>query len=192
MQIIKRMNRSSLLTSSVLTVLLLTTMVASAFANTAGQQESQRQVAEQLSDFKRNAFEMRREADALSVVTPGKRLHWQSHADKLSRLKGQVNNLGKSLANLEAQKPNAKEHQAMAIEQARPHLVAVADNLTRAIQLVNEDRNSTHGPEYADAVNEIYSHADALHNKLDTILDHDTSRMRLESLNLSPAITEGP
>jgi molecular chaperone GrpE (heat shock protein) len=184
MQNLKIMNRSSLLASSVLTVLLLVAVATSAFADTAGRKEAQRQVAEQLSDFKRTAFEMRREADALSVVTPSKRLHWQSHADKLSRLGGQVNNLGKNLANLESQKPNATEHQAMAIEQTRPHLVAVADNLTRAIQLVNENRNSIYGPEYAEAVNEIYSHVDALHDKLDTILDYDASRMRLERLNL--------
>jgi hypothetical protein len=70
MQNLKIMNRSSLLASSVLTVLLLVAVATSAFADTAGRKEAQRQVAEQLSDFKRTAFEMRREADALSVVNP--------------------------------------------------------------------------------------------------------------------------
>jgi hypothetical protein len=192
MQIIQRvLTKSSTLASSVLTVLLVVTLAAPAFTESTDERAAQRQVADQLSDFKRGAFEMRREADSLSVATPAKRLHWKSHADRLSALKGHVNELGKNLARLEAQQNVATDTQAMAIEQARPHLVAVADNLTRAIQLVNENRNSVHGPEYAETVREMYSHAEALHSKLDTILDYDASRMRLENLNLQPAATEG-
>jgi septal ring factor EnvC (AmiA/AmiB activator) len=191
MQLINRTKTiSPLLASSLMTVLLVA-LATPAFADTGQQNQTQRQLAAQLSDFKRAAFEMRREADTLSVATPGKRLHWKSHADRLSKLKGQVNQLGQNLADLEAQVSEATDTQAMAIEHARPHLAAVADNVTRAIRLLNGDRNSVHGMEYAEAVNDIYSHADALHSKLDTILDYDASRMRLESLNLQPVLTEG-
>lgn len=171
--------------SSVLSVLLSVVLANSAFGDTT------KQVANQLSDFKRTAFEMRREADALKSFTPNKRLNWQSHTYRLNALKDHVNKLGKTLAELEAQKSAATESQAMAIEHARPHLVSVAQNLTQAIELVREDRSNVHWGEYAEAVSNIYAHADDLHTKVDTILDYEASRMRLDKLELQPASTGG-
>ena len=174
--------------SSALLVLALT---ASAFGDTAKQSEAARlQVADQLSDFKRTAFEMRREADTLRSFTQSKQLSWQSHTYQLSALKEHVNELGRTLAELEAQKPMASENQVMAIEHARLHLVPVAQNLTQAIELVNDNRSNVHWTEYAGAVKDIQAHADELHNKVDTILDYEAARMRLDNLELAPTSTD--
>ena len=178
-----------LIASSAITVFLLVALASAAFAETATQ--SRAQVAEQLADFKRTAFEMRREADTLKSFTPHKRLHWQSHTYRLDALKNHVNEMGKTLAELEALKPLANESQGMAIEHARPHLVSVAESLTQAIELVNENRNNVHWGEYCDAVSNIYAHADALHAKLDTILDYEDAQMRFEILELQPAPAGG-
>jgi len=99
--------------------------------------------------------------------------------------------MGKTLAELEALKPLASENQGMAIEHARPHLVSVAQNLTQSIELVQENRNNVHWGEYGEAVSNLYVHADALHTKLDTILDYADAKMRLDSLELQPASTGG-
>jgi uncharacterized protein YoxC len=178
-----------LITSSVVTVLLLVVLAGSALADTATQRSPQ--VAKQLSDFKRTAFEMRGEADTLRSFTRHKRLDWQSHTYRLDALKNQVNEMGKSLAELEALKPTATESHGMAIEHARPHLVSVAQNLTQAIELVNENRNNVHWAEYAEAVNNIHTHADALHTKLDTILDYENAKVRFDSLELQPTSAGG-
>jgi len=178
-----------LITSSMLTVLLLVVLESSALADTTPQRSPQ--VAEQLSDFKRTAFEMRREADTLKSFMPLKRLHWQSHTYRLHALKNHVNEMGKSLAELEAIKLTATEAQGMAIEHARPHLVSVAQNLTQAIELVRENRNNVHWGKYGEAMNNIYAQADALHTKLDTILDYENARMRLEGLELQTASAGG-
>jgi hypothetical protein len=148
-------------------------------------------VADQLADFKRTAFEMRREADTLKSFTPNKRLHWQSHTYRLDALKNHVNEMGKSLAELEALKPTATDSQGIAIEHARSHLVSVAQNLTQAIELVREKRNNVHWAEYGEAVSNIYAHADALHTKLDTILDYENAKVRFDSLELQPTSTGG-
>jgi len=178
--------------SSALTVLLFVVLVTSASAETATQSSGERlQVADQLADFKRTAFEMRREADILKSFTPNKRLHWQSHTYRLDALKNHVNEMGKTLAELEALKPWANESQGMAIEHARPHLVSVAQNLTQAIELVRENRNNVYWTEYGEAVSSIYAHADALHTKMDTILDYGNAKMRYDNLELQPASTEG-
>jgi hypothetical protein len=181
-----------MMASSVLTVLLFVVLAAPAFGDTAKQNEAPPlQVANQLSDFKRTAFEMRREADTLKSFTPNKRLSWQSHTYRLEALKNHVNKMGKSLAELEALKPTATESQGMAIEHARPHLASVAQNLTQAIGLVRENRNNVHWGEYGEAVSNIYAHADALHTKLDTILDYENAKVRFDSLEPQPASTGG-
>jgi len=175
--------------SSALTVLLLVVLATSALAETATRTHPQ--VADRLADFKSTAFKMRDEADTLRSHTRNKQLSWQTHAYRLNALKDHVNELGKTLAELEAQKPLASDGHAMAIEHVRPHLVSVAQNLTQAIELVNERRSNVHWGEYGEAVSNIYDHADALHTKLDTILDHENARVHLDGLEIQPAPSGG-
>jgi hypothetical protein len=175
--------------SAALAVLLVAVFAAPASAEIATFHSPP--VSEQLADFRRTAFEMRNEADTLKSFTPHRNLHWLSHAPRLSAIREQVNEMGKTLAELEARTTVASEAHARAIEQARPHLVAVAENLTQAIQLVNENRNNVRWGEYGEAVSNIYSHADVLHNKLDTILDYEDARTRYEGLELETTLASG-
>lgn len=177
------------LISSLLTALLSVTAVNTALAESTTFHNPE--VSTQLKDLKRTASAMRDEADALKSMTMNKRLSWQSHTDRLTTLKKHVNEMGKSLADLENQKAAATEEQTLAIEQARVHLVPVAQNLTQAIELVNERRTSVHWGEYGDAVSDIYAHAEALHAKLDTILYYEDARLRFDRLELQPAFTMG-
>jgi hypothetical protein len=178
-----------LIAYSWLTILLLFGLTDSAMAETTTFHNPQ--VEKQLTDFKQTAFEMRREADTLKSMTPCKRLSWESHTYRLATLKDHVNEMGRSLTELEAQKSIATDGQALAIEHARPHLVSVAQNLTQAINLVNENRNSIQWGEYGDAISDIYSHADALHTKLDAILDYEKARLRFDRLELDPSSMTG-
>jgi len=178
-----------LMTSSFLVVLLSVAVVNTALAEPVSLHNPE--VTTQLKDFRSTAAAMRDEADSLKSMTMNKRLTWQSHTDRLITLKNHVNDMGKSLAALENQKGIATEGQTMAIEQARHHLVPIAENLTQAIELVNERRTNVHWGEYGDAVSEIYAHADALHTKLDTILDYEDARLRFDLLELQPAFTIG-
>ena len=185
-------NKLRMVPAVALTVLFIGTLAPAAFGGTAQQNEARRlQISNQLIDFKRTAAEMRHEAHTLKSFTPYKNLHWQSHTNRLDVLKNQVNELGKTLAELEAMMPIASENQSLAIEHARPHLVSVAENLTKAIELVREDRSSVRWMEYADAVSSISVHADELHDKVDAILDYEDARMRLDNLELQPSSTQG-
>jgi hypothetical protein len=174
-----------LMTSSFLTVVLAVTVVNTAVAESITSHN--REVTTQLKDLRGSAAAMRDEADTLKMMTLNKRYSWESHTGRLTTLKKRVNQMGKSLAELENQKTMATEDQALAIEQARLHLVPVAQNLTQAIELVNDRRTNVHLGEYGDAVSDIYAHADALHTKLDTILDYEDARLRFDRLELQPA-----
>jgi len=175
------MNKFSII-SSVMAALVVVALAGSASAELATQGSAQ--VAKELAGLKRTASEMCYHADILNSFTPNKQLSWQSHAEKLHALKDHVNEMGRSLEQLEAMRPMANGTQALAIEHARPHLAAVARNLTEAIELLNENRRNVYWGDYSEAVSDVYSHADALHGKLDAILDYEKAKGRLERMEL--------
>jgi hypothetical protein len=183
------MKRTRLFPAALALTVLALVLPAAISAGTAIRTETvpHPQVASVLTEFKRTAFEARREADTLHSFTPSKQMSWQSHAHRLHTLKQQVNDLGKKLAELEALKPLASESQQMAIEHARPHLVVTAQNLTEAIGMINENRRSVHQSDYAEAVRNIYTHTDSLYQKVGTILEYERAKMRLDNLDLQPA-----
>ena len=175
---------------SALTIALVVAIATSAFAENRKETRSvQSQVADQLAEFRRTAAQMSREADTLDSHVPG-RLSWETHSQHLETLRNHVNQLGKNLTDLETLKPQASESQQMAIEHLRPHLVAVADNVTEALDLIRESRGNIRFPDYGEAVSNIYEHADALHAKLDAILDHEDAKTRLDDLGLQPSLNE--
>lgn len=153
--------------------------------------QSKAQLSEQLSELKSAAYAMRVTADNLKSFTPNKQLHWRSHTHNLEALKRQVNEMGRFLAELEGMKAEANPSQTLAIEQARPHLVAVAESLKQAIELVREDRNNVYWNDYAETVNNIQADAESLHTKLDAILDYQSAKARLDDLELQPASMKG-
>ena len=152
--------------------------------------DAQGQVADRLVDFKRAASQLRDKADTLDAHGRS-RVSWQTHTHQLRTVKDHVNQLGVTLAELEALKPQASASQRMAIEHVRPHLASVAQSTTRAFELINDNRGSVHFPEYGEAVSDIYDHADVLHLKLDAILDFESAKERLDILELEPMSTEG-
>lgn len=162
-----------------------------AHADVANEVMGHPEVANQLAQFKQNAYDLRVRADQLDALTPSRLVDWRSHAHHLEILKEQVNQLGQTLTNLEELKPQANEGQRLAIENARPHLVGVAKELTEAIDLLAEDRSSVYWVPYSEAVENIYSHATSLHETVDTILDYEQARIRLVDLDLSTSAAEG-
>ena len=143
-------------------------------------------VSDHLKDFKSTVFQMRREAAKLDSFLPGNQISWESHSRALRNLTDHVNELGRTLAQMEALKDVSGESQRMAIENARPDLVVVAQNVTQAIELLNENRRTTFSPDYDDAVKNVYKHSDSLYQKMDTLLDYESARTRLDKLELEP------
>lgn len=72
----------------------------------------------------------------------------------------------------------------MAIDNARPHLAAMAEELTQALNLLSDDRKSVYRSPYTDTVSNLYNHAESLYETVDTIMDYEKSRSRLSNLDV--------
>lgn len=163
--------------------MLLVPTVLSANTNNSTQNGAKvSQVADHLSTFEQQAFEVSRGADTLLLLTRDRQTSWESHIHYLNTLRQGVNDMGRMLAKLEEMKPLASEVQQMAIERARPHLVALADETREAINLVQAERWNIRQPEYAATVADLSLHADGLYQTVDTIVDYHNANDRLQSL----------
>jgi hypothetical protein len=72
--------------------------------------------------------------------------------------------------------------QQLAIERARPHLVALADETGEAIKLVRPGSGSQRQAEYKETVADLFLHAHGLYQTVDTIVDYHNVSDRLQSL----------
>lgn len=177
----------SWMASSLMTAMLVGVLTSvPARANMSQEVDNRHpEVSNQLTSFKQTALELRRQASTLDSMTPARQLDWRSHAHSLETLKQQVNQLGQALTALEELKAQANEEQRMAIDNARPHLAAMAEELTQALNLLSDDRRSVYRSPYIDMVSNLYSHAASLYETVDTIMDYENARIRLSNLDLT-------
>ena len=90
--------------------------------------------------------------------------------------------MGSLLAELEAMKPQASEAQQIRIERMRPHLVALAQKTTEALNLARDGNwNLRHTP-YKDALAGLYEQADVLYRTVDAIGDYHNANDRFQKL----------
>ena len=118
-------------------------------------------------------------------MTVKKNKSWMASSLMTAMLVGVLTSvLGQTLTTLEELKPQANEGQRMAIDNARPHLAAMAEELTQALNLLSDDRKSVYRSPYTDTVSNLYNHAESLYETVDTIMDNEKSRSRLSNLDV--------
>ena len=144
-----------------------------------------REVAIHLSAFEEKAATVSRDADDLWSLSQNHRTNWQSHAYYLNNLRGDINSMGQLLAELEKMKPQASGAQQMAIENARPHLVALANETSKALDLVRAGRGNLTQTRYKETVADLSKQADTLYQTVDTIVDYHNADNRLDKLEAS-------
>ena len=107
---------------------------------------------------------------------------WQRHATMLNEVKAHVNDLGRTIAKLEAERSQASPLQRQAIDRSVPLLRELASNTTDAIEHLNKNQIrpvSGDYPEYLDA------NADTAHELsrlIDTTVEYGHSKTKLERL----------
>jgi hypothetical protein len=146
---------------------------------------SVRDVANHLSEFKQLAADVSRNADVLLSLSRNHRTSRESHDYYLGNLRYDINNLGRMLSELEQAKPQANPAREMAIEEARPHLVALASETGEALDLLRADKENLWQSPYEETIADLAKQADILYQTVDTILDHHDADDRLDQLEAS-------
>jgi len=147
-------------------------------------------VADHLSVFEQQAAQVSRDAETLLSLARNRHISWESHTYYLNTLRHRINEMGRMLAELEEMKPRACEVERTAIEQARPHLVALAHETGDAMNLAREGSRNLRQAEYKETVADVSLHADGLYQALDTIVDYHNANDRLQSLEPTHSISE--
>src|SRR5579864_5260931 len=144
-------------------------------------------VADRLSDFEQQAADVSRNADNLLTLTRNHRTARESHAYYLGNLRHDINELGRMLSELEQASPQASEAQRMAIERARPHLAALANETSEALDLLQAGRENVWQSQYKETVADLSRQADILYQTVDTIVNYHNAADRLNQLEASHA-----
>ena len=142
-------------------------------------------VANHVSLFEQLAAQVSNDAGQLWTLTRSHQTAWGNHACYLNNLREDINEMGGLLAELEAMKPQASEAQQIGIERMRPHLVALAEKTSEALNLArNGNSNLRHTP-YKDALSGLYEQADVLYQTVDAIGDYHDANDRFQKLESS-------
>lgn len=144
-----------------------------------------RDVADHLSVFEQQAADLSRNADDLLTLTRSHRTARESHDYYLGTLRHDVNDLGRMLSELEQARPQASEVQQMAIDKARPHLAALANETGEALDLLRAGRENLWQAQYKETVADLSRQADILYQTVDIIVNYHDADDRLDKLEAS-------
>jgi hypothetical protein len=141
-------------------------------------------IGNHLSIFEERAAQVSIDAGQLWTLT---RNHaaWQSHAHYLNNLREDVNDMGEMLAELETMKPGASEAQRLAIERVRPHLAALAQKTTEALDLARSGSRNLKHTAYKDTLAGLYEQAHVLYQTLEILGDYHDANEQFEKLESS-------
>lgn len=178
--------KNMFLASCIVTTMLALPAALRADTNSSTPDPAKAQdVANHLSTLEEQAAVVSGDADTVWSLSRDHHTNWQSHAYYLNNLREDVNSMGRLLAELEEMKPEASEAQQMAIERARPHLVALAKETSEALDLLRTGNRNLAQPDYKETVADLSGHADILYQTVDTIVDYHNADDRLDKLEAS-------
>lgn len=142
-------------------------------------------LASHLSQLEEQAARAGRDAEKLRMNSRDHHTDRNTHTYYLNNLREDVNSMGRVLVELEQLKPQATEAQRMAIENARPHLVGLARETTKALDLVRSGSENIRHSHYKETVAELSKQAEILYQTVDTVVDYNNAHGRLENLEAS-------
>jgi hypothetical protein len=137
------------------------------------------QVTSLLKEARSEAVKLQNEAEKLeSYMNTG--LSRETHARQLQVTKDHINELGKTLDKLEAQKAEASLWQQNAIEEMRPLLEQLAERTTQAIEHVNDNPRQMRHPDYHEMLADKSDLASQLADILNGHIEYGEAKAELE------------
>lgn len=138
-------------------------------------------VNELLQQAKEHAATANLNAEKLEGYTRS-RLSWQTHATELNRMKENVNELGKDVADLTAARDEGSPWQQEAIDDIDPLLRNMADHLSSMIQHLNDNQAHIHMQPYIDYAKANYEYSDKMLRMIHDYVDYAQAKAKAAEL----------
>jgi hypothetical protein len=107
---------------------------------------------------------------------------WQLHAAMLNKVREHVNDLGKTITKLEAERSHANRLQQQAIDRAIPLMRELAANTTDAIEHLNKNQIRPVSGDYPEYLDANANTAHELARLIDATAEYGHTRNKLEKL----------
>jgi hypothetical protein len=148
----------------------------------AQPQKDSQEVSGLLSDVKSEAVQLRNDTEEMKSFTMSK-LTWQSHAAKITEIKGHVNNAGELLMKLNNARGSASPWQQDAIDRITPLLKDMAASVTSTIEHLAKNPGRLQTAPYKDYVTANDELASDLAKLISDYVDYDkTAKGRADEL----------
>lgn len=177
------------------TLFLLPLLQAAPAAQTSERQTGRiardsQQVSDLLDQAKTQAAQLK--SDAVDMQSfPQSNLSWETHADKIMAIKQDVNNVGQTIAKLNAAQSEASPWQKTAIDRINPLLRELADNTTAIIDHLNKEHGRLlNTPEHKDLLNDNADLATDLSAVIGDFVDYGKTRAKYLELRRKLELSE--
>jgi hypothetical protein len=109
-------------------------------------------------------------------------LSWQAHATLLASVKEHVNQLGRTIAKLQAERSQASTWQQKGIDRVLPLMRELAENTTAAINHLNKNQARPVSGYYSEYLDENAETAHELNRIISATIEYGHARGKLEKL----------
>lgn len=117
---------------------------------------------------------------------------WQSHSAELNRMKENINDLGKDVAELSAAREEGSVWQQSAIDDVDPLLRRMADHLGATIRHLSDNQNRVHMPPYQSYAKTNYELSQKLLTMINDYIDYAEAKSNAEALEQKLLISPDP
>jgi hypothetical protein len=146
-------------------------------------QRDSKEVSDLLDQAKMQAAQLKNDATDMQTF-PQLNLSWKTHADKIMAIKQDINNVGQTIAKLNAAESAASPWQKTAIERINPLLKELADNTTAIIDHLNRERGRLlNTPEHKDLLNDNAELATDLSTVIGDFVEYGQTRAKYFELS---------
>ena len=135
-----------------------------------------------LSGIQADAANVHRRANKLDVYAADPQITWQVHAEQLTSIKREVNDMGRKLCRLEAIRRVVAPWQREAIDRTVPSVTLVANSTQDAVLFLNHNQRSLWLPAYGKYVANIDRDSGRISHSIRTFEEY--AKVRGEDLHL--------
>ena len=168
--------------SAILTLMLLGT------ASLVAQTEDSEHVSKLLANAKSQAISASDDAELLQSYTRSQ-LALSSHAAQIEKIRGHVNDLGRTVSDLSAARAEGSQWQQVAIDRIDPLLRELADTLTTTIKHMNDNPGRIHMKAYRDYATATYDLTSRTASTISDFVEYGKVRARVAELEQKLEIT---